>query len=743
MNVLTPLAVANGDVLRLLAAADCPPTAKAFAERVGRFANNLPRTFATLEEAGLVDAVRPVPAITETGRTALAAIERAEAPADAGAPGIAMLRHAQVAPHPLNPRKDFQSDEALEALDTLRESIITRGLRQNLVVRAEPDANGVRWIVSGERRWRAIGNAIGDGDLPADFPIPCKLVEQVSDEDHALDALAENMLRRDLSPIEEARAFKALVGRGVKTIEIADQVGRTQKHVQDRIKLLELSAEDQARMSLPKDDPAYLSYTDARHLVQEHRPAVEAARVAASPEPTPAAPIAAAARADLSPAQALVLFEVDAAIRARPELKAPLGPATRIKSYAYPSRDPIVASLVGEGMLHLNERDSPNVVTLLRPGQQWLATAPGAFMEADYRLQMARRGAGLDDIAIAGLEAEGEFATAWLNVPAPPKPREFTPAEALTLLEIWSVGGQHDGAEVAFDLDPAVVEPFKTAGLITGPNRRYDGRWIVRVEWSTREGLQAAYPGAETAAKRDRHIAKLRELVLGAEEAKALGDRMATVWLNGPFELSPEAAAKAAEDEARDAREAEARRQRENALEALDRAINAFEQGAADYTPEERAERLGELLTMCNAGAPWRPPLNRQPYEGVMAESTSGAAVKINGSPRTQRLIRIAINMATGVPPSEWPAPEPAALGREAFEAALAAACLALADDEEWALADAQRAVGRFLPEHLADEGIEFGDPGYDWTAAAARILVEEFEVYPLPADDAEQVERA
>ncbi len=131
-----------------------------------------------------------------------------------------------------NPRETFGDVAALAA------SIRTYGVLQPLVVVEEQPA-GYR-IVCGERRWRA-ALSIGLSRLPChvrDF-----------DEGQCQEAmLVENLQRRTLRPIEEARAYERLIKLGHRQTDIAERVGRSQGHVSRRLALLELPAEDQRRV---------------------------------------------------------------------------------------------------------------------------------------------------------------------------------------------------------------------------------------------------------------------------------------------------------------------------------------------------------------------------------------------------------------------------------------------------------------------------------------------------------------
>lgn len=108
----------------------------------------------------------------------------------------------RIAPDPDQPRKDFDQD----ALAELAASLKARGQLQPIRVRWSDAVS--RWIiVTGERRYRA---AVLAG-LPTLACIEAK--GPLTTEDILEDQLVENCLREDLKPIEQARAFKALIDR--------------------------------------------------------------------------------------------------------------------------------------------------------------------------------------------------------------------------------------------------------------------------------------------------------------------------------------------------------------------------------------------------------------------------------------------------------------------------------------------------------------------------------------------------
>ena len=136
-------------------------------------------------------------------------------------------------PNRYQPRGDVEDPK----LDELARSITASGVIQPILVR-QIDA-GAYEIVAGERRWRAAQRAgllripVVVRDVPED-----KLLEL---------ALAENIQREDLNPIEEATAYKRLADEYHLTQdEMAAAVGKDRSSVANYIRLLNLPAEVRA-----------------------------------------------------------------------------------------------------------------------------------------------------------------------------------------------------------------------------------------------------------------------------------------------------------------------------------------------------------------------------------------------------------------------------------------------------------------------------------------------------------------
>ncbi|GGM92660.1 chromosome partitioning protein ParB [Thermus composti] len=144
--------------------------------------------------------------------------------------GVVRLPLAAIRPNPHQPRKRFSP----EALEELAQSIREKGLLQPLLVR--PKGEGYE-LVAGERRYRAAQMA-GLQEVPA-------LVRDLSDREALELALVENLQREDLSPLEEARGYQALLEMGLTQEEVAKRVGKARSTVANALRLLQLPLEVQ------------------------------------------------------------------------------------------------------------------------------------------------------------------------------------------------------------------------------------------------------------------------------------------------------------------------------------------------------------------------------------------------------------------------------------------------------------------------------------------------------------------
>ncbi|MBJ7469659.1 MAG: ParB/RepB/Spo0J family partition protein [Solirubrobacteraceae bacterium] len=135
-----------------------------------------------------------------------------------------------IEPNPDQPRQRFDP----EALDLLAGSIAERGILQPpTVIEHEP---GRYQLVAGERRWRA-------SKLAGLREIDVLLRDRDAQSTTLEDALLENTARQDLTPVEEARAYRLLIDDlGLTISELARRIGRSRPSVSNHLRLLELPA---------------------------------------------------------------------------------------------------------------------------------------------------------------------------------------------------------------------------------------------------------------------------------------------------------------------------------------------------------------------------------------------------------------------------------------------------------------------------------------------------------------------
>ena len=122
-----------------------------------------------------------------------------------------------IIPNRFQPRLAF--DDA--SLSDLAASIKQHGIIQPLVLRRKNDKYE---IVAGERRYKAARMA-GLASVPA-------IISNLSDAASAEVAIVENVQRKDLSAIEEARSYQALLEKGYMTQEdLAKKMGLSQSAI--------------------------------------------------------------------------------------------------------------------------------------------------------------------------------------------------------------------------------------------------------------------------------------------------------------------------------------------------------------------------------------------------------------------------------------------------------------------------------------------------------------------------------
>lgn len=128
--------------------------------------------------------------------------------------------------NPYQPRKVFDD----EALNELASSIKEHGVFQPIIVRKSVKGYN---IIAGERRVKASILA-GLTKIPA-------IVRDFSDDEMMQVALLENLQRENLSSIEEAKAYKAIIeSLRITQDELAKKLGKSRSHITNMLGLLRL-----------------------------------------------------------------------------------------------------------------------------------------------------------------------------------------------------------------------------------------------------------------------------------------------------------------------------------------------------------------------------------------------------------------------------------------------------------------------------------------------------------------------
>jgi ParB family chromosome partitioning protein len=149
---------------------------------------------------------------------------------------------------PDQPRSRFDDT----ALDELAASIKEMGVLQPVLV-TEGDKGYV--LVAGERRWRAAKRA-GLATIPA-------VIRGTAGERSLVEALVENVQREDLTPLEQAHAYRQLLeDYGMTQEQVADRVGKSRPAVANTLRLLQLPGTVQTMV-----DAGELSAGHARALL--------------------------------------------------------------------------------------------------------------------------------------------------------------------------------------------------------------------------------------------------------------------------------------------------------------------------------------------------------------------------------------------------------------------------------------------------------------------------------------------
>ncbi|MBQ6282981.1 MAG: ParB/RepB/Spo0J family partition protein [Bacilli bacterium] len=139
---------------------------------------------------------------------------------------IVQISVEDIIPNRFQPRLTFD----VEALNELANSIKEHGIIQPLVVRKLQDKYE---IIAGERRYKA---AVLNGMIK----VPC-IVMNLNDNESAEVAVIENIQRKEMTPLEEAKSYKKILDKGYLTQEeLARKMGKSQSNIANKLRLLNL-----------------------------------------------------------------------------------------------------------------------------------------------------------------------------------------------------------------------------------------------------------------------------------------------------------------------------------------------------------------------------------------------------------------------------------------------------------------------------------------------------------------------
>ena len=168
--------------------------------------------------------------------------------AEAAGSSKSELPISQIRPNPYQPRKEFDENGLKELANSIREN----GVFQPILVRKS--LSGYE-LVAGERRLRA-SKLAGKSEIPA-------IIVDFDDRQMMEISLLENIQRKDLTPIEEATAYRQLISKlGYTQDELAKRLGKSRTNVANMLRLLSLPEKIRSMVNEGR-----LSYGQARTLL--------------------------------------------------------------------------------------------------------------------------------------------------------------------------------------------------------------------------------------------------------------------------------------------------------------------------------------------------------------------------------------------------------------------------------------------------------------------------------------------
>ncbi|MDO4542525.1 MAG: ParB/RepB/Spo0J family partition protein [Bacillota bacterium] len=157
--------------------------------------------------------------------------------------GVVMVKVSALDNSPEQARKNFPEESIAE----LAESIRAHGLIQPLIAREHGDKYQ---LIAGERRLRG-AKAAGLQEVPV-------IVIEADDKKVAELGLIENLQREDLSPLDEAMAFRHMLDEfGYSQENLGEIIGKSRSYIANSLRLLTLSPAETQALAAGKISPGH------------------------------------------------------------------------------------------------------------------------------------------------------------------------------------------------------------------------------------------------------------------------------------------------------------------------------------------------------------------------------------------------------------------------------------------------------------------------------------------------------
>jgi ParB family chromosome partitioning protein len=159
------------------------------------------------------------------------------------------IKLTQIVNSETNPRTICNKERFAEFVASIKK----HGILEPVIVREHKTAPNRFELVAGSRRLLAA--------LELKLPTIPAVIKDLSDSEVLEIQIIENVQREDLTPLEEARGYKALIDVcKYKQADIADKIGKSQGYVAARLALLDLRADFQLRIEEGKLMPGHAKY---------------------------------------------------------------------------------------------------------------------------------------------------------------------------------------------------------------------------------------------------------------------------------------------------------------------------------------------------------------------------------------------------------------------------------------------------------------------------------------------------